>query len=92
MKSILLFALWVPIAVAACAPPTTTDTGASKDTCGAVPLQNLVGSPATLVTSLKRENPVRVIAPGQMVTLDYRSERINVETDAKGNVVRITCG
>lgn len=91
MKSILLLALWLPIAVAACAP-TTTDTGADKDTCGAVPLQNLVGSPATSVTSLKRENLVRVIAPGQMVTQDYQPERINVVTDAKGTVVRISCG
>ncbi|ARR52379.1 hypothetical protein HY78_02350 [Rhizorhabdus wittichii DC-6] len=35
---------------------------------------------------------VRVIAPGQAVTMDYRTDRLNVETDAAGNVVKVYCG
>lgn len=35
---------------------------------------------------------VRVIAPGQAVTMDSRPDRLNVETDARGNVVSVRCG
>ncbi|MGX5649797.1 I78 family peptidase inhibitor [Hydrogenophaga borbori] len=36
---------------------------------------------------------VRQIAPGQPVTLDYRQERVTIETDPKtGKVVRAFCG
>jgi len=36
---------------------------------------------------------VRQIAPGQGVTLDYRRERVTIETDpATGKIVRAACG
>ena len=83
----------VPVAVAACVPGTgDTDAIQREDTCRAAPLQNLVGGPAKLVTSPNIENPIRVIAPGQLVTEDYQPDRINVHTDAKGNVLSISCG
>ena len=43
-----------------------------------------VGSPIT--------GDVRVIKPGQAVTMDYRGDRLNVEVDAHNAIVRITCG
>ncbi len=36
--------------------------------------------------------PVRVIAPGSAVTLDYSAARLNLETDAGGRIVRFHCG
>lgn len=34
----------------------------------------------------------RVLKPNDMVTMDYRSERLNLNTDAQGVVRRATCG
>ena len=36
--------------------------------------------------------PVRVIAPGMAVTMDYNAARLNLETDARGRIVRFHCG
>ena len=35
---------------------------------------------------------IRVFGPGDAVTMDYRSDRLNVELGEGGNVVRIFCG
>ncbi|MEI2808282.1 I78 family peptidase inhibitor [Albidovulum sp.] len=35
---------------------------------------------------------VRVIAPGQAVTMDYSASRLNLETDASGRIIRFHCG
>ncbi|MNL69488.1 Peptidase inhibitor I78 family protein [compost metagenome] len=36
---------------------------------------------------------VRQIKPGQGVTMDYRQERVTIETDPKtGNILRAFCG
>jgi hypothetical protein len=35
---------------------------------------------------------VRSIGPGQAVTMDYRSNRLNLEFDAGGRVLRVRCG
>lgn len=36
--------------------------------------------------------PVRVIAPGMAVTMDYSAARLNLETDARGRITRFFCG
>jgi hypothetical protein len=35
---------------------------------------------------------VRVVRPGQMVTMDYVAERLNIEVDAAGKVTAARCG
>ena len=35
---------------------------------------------------------LRVIRPGQPISLDYRSDRLNAELDATGTIRRIYCG
>ena len=35
---------------------------------------------------------VRVIKPGQAVTMDYREDRVNIDVDDKGRVLRVRCG
>jgi hypothetical protein len=35
---------------------------------------------------------VRWIAPGMAVTMDYREDRLNLDTDEKGKIVRAHCG
>lgn len=35
---------------------------------------------------------LRVIRPGQAVTMDFRDDRLNVELDAGGKVTKVSCG
>ena len=35
---------------------------------------------------------VRVIKPGMAVTMDYREDRVNIDVDDKGRVLRVRCG
>ncbi len=35
---------------------------------------------------------VRVIGPDQAVTMDFRPDRLNLETDADGKVLKARCG
>src|SRR5690606_21235778 len=63
--------------------------------CGASLLQSKVGQPVTGSTaadaqvggvSVQSQGVVRVITPGQAVTQDYSEARLNLETDAAGNL------
>jgi hypothetical protein len=75
-------------------PPAPAD-------CGAAALQDQVGelvqgSTAADVTvggaPVQSRGIVRVYATGQPVTQDYNESRLNLETDAAGNLVNATCG
>lgn len=34
----------------------------------------------------------RILRPGDIMTLEYRSERLNLNVDAQGTVARVNCG
>ncbi|WP_420861560.1 I78 family peptidase inhibitor [Algirhabdus cladophorae] len=36
--------------------------------------------------------PTRIIRPGDLVTQDYRPQRLNIHLDAAGTVIRLSCG
>lgn len=59
--------------------------------CGADQLQALVGQPARDVQASFPEN-VRIIPPNSAVTQDFRPDRLNVDLDGAGLIVRIWCG
>ena len=66
-------------------------------TCDAAAASGLVGQMATADVVDKarrstRSKAVRVIAPGTMVTMDYRSDRLNLEVDERRVVTRVRCG
>ena len=44
------------------------------------------------VRSETHSKGVRVIKPGMAVTMDYREDRVNIDVDANGNVLKIRCG
>ncbi|MET3649031.1 I78 family peptidase inhibitor [Phyllobacterium ifriqiyense] len=64
--------------------------------CKADAARELLGKPRpTNAEAMRLTNSklVRQIEPGQMVTHDYRQERVTIETDpASGRVVGATCG
>ncbi|EYD73044.1 I78 family peptidase inhibitor [Limimaricola hongkongensis] len=88
--------LILPLLLAACASaphiPTPTPAPADPGACGAAERQRLVGAPAT---ALERElilGQVRVIRPGDAVTMDFSPTRINFEIDAMEQIARVYCG
>lgn len=62
------------------------------DTCKAADLQGLLGQPAGNLRTIALEGPVRIIRPGELVTQEYDSHRIDVDVDGAGNMWRIQCG
>lgn len=60
--------------------------------CGALDLQYLVGSPDTVLETMRFGNPVRVIPQGSAVTMDYNPARINFELDRYKMISRVFCG
>lgn len=85
-------------ALVSCAGPGDTEPetpaaalpGAGK-TCPAAEYQWLVGEEFSAV-SLPEDLKVRVIRPGQAVTMDYMFERMNIHLDEDGVVLRVACG
>lgn len=67
--------------------------GGSPDTCGAARVSaEFVGQEASTVTAAMFAAPVRIIHPGDMVTMDFNPERLNFEVDAGGRITRVYCG
>ena len=62
------------------------------DTCGATDAAVFVGSPLPDGAFDEREEAVRILPPGSVVTMDFRAERLNVELDANDRVIRVYCG
>ncbi len=77
------------------APVTTTDTGHSR--CEAKAAEFTLGkaaSPELLEQARTRAGAqnARFLSPNDMMTLDYRSDRLNLHTDAKRVVTSVNCG
>ncbi|MDZ5436544.1 I78 family peptidase inhibitor [Pseudomonas fluorescens] len=76
-------------------PVTTTDTGHSR--CEAKAAEFAIGkqaSPQLLEQARTRAGAqnARFLLPTDMVTLEYRSDRLNLNTDANRVVIRVNCG
>lgn len=67
-------------------PPTL------EDTCGARDYAELIGQDATALEKVLILGPVRVIRPGDMVTMDFLPERINFGIDSTEKVIEVSCG
>lgn len=83
------------VLVTACQSETAASLPPSG-VCDRDAVQGLVGRDGISDAEAKRltgATIVRQIKPGQPVTMDYRRERITVETDPKtGKIIRAMCG
>jgi len=89
-------AVLAALALAGCAtaPPAPASPAGQ---CHADGLGNLVGRPADAALGaeamrLSGAARLRWIRPGDMVTMDYSAQRLNVHLDARGRVERFACG
>lgn len=79
------------------AAPTAASGPVGDGRCDASGAQSAVGKQATLellnqVRTQSGAMDARILSPNDMVTLEYRSERVNVNTDTAGKVIRVNCG
>lgn len=80
-----------------CATPATSPVAAAPAPCRAEAAQALVGQAATAANvELARQRAgaevVRLLQPGQAVTMEYRDGRLNVVAGPDGRIARISCG
>lgn len=100
MRSLMALAT-AGLALAACetTDDKAVDAGGNdvRYVCDATRVQGLIGQVAsqTLGTDAIRGSGARTmrwIAPGTAVTMDYRTDRLNIHLDAQNRVTRIDCG
>ena len=90
MRAVLAALALAGCATAAAPPPLSGQ-------CRADHLGDLVGRPADAALgadAMQRSGAARLrwIRPGDMVTMDYSAQRLNVHLDAQGRVERFACG
>lgn len=84
------------LALGACAATGATPEQAMTE-CNADPAQFAIGQAHTDALADKARKAagakvVRRLVPGQVVTMEFSPERLNLETDEKGVVVAVRCG
>jgi hypothetical protein len=86
-----------PEAAAGAGTPTSTPTADPLAACDGAKAKALIGRPVD--AALKAEamrlvgaRTLRVIPPGAMVTMDYRTDRLNIDTDADNRATAFRCG
>ncbi len=72
--------------LAACQPK-----GKPADECWAIGLQSLVGTSVAAAT-FPADAKTRIYEEGAPLTRDYRLDRLNIEYDKGGTIIRIWCG
>ncbi|KTT74639.1 I78 family peptidase inhibitor [Sphingomonas endophytica] len=90
--------------LAGCAPssrpatpvPPALPAAAPGVQCDANSAQPLIGQPAaTAIAEAQRRSGARTVrryVTGAALTMDFRPDRLNVETDGGGTIVRLACG
>ena len=91
MRYAIIILLLVP-ACTAVEPQTPATPAPADDTCNAAAYAGLVGQDATALERVLLMGKVRVIRPGQAVTMDFMPDRINFRVGEDGRIAAITCG
>jgi len=94
MRSLTVLGVFV---LAACATPQPADPQIDTPVlgeggCDAEMLGYLVGQQIGEIDTTTLPQPMRIIRPGMAVTMDYRTDRMNIELDEHDRVLRVYCG
>jgi hypothetical protein len=65
---------------------------ADLTSCHAVGLEGLVGAPVRLLPANGAWSALRIIRPGEMVTMDYSPTRLNVRVNTMDIILSLNCG
>lgn len=97
-RMLLPFACAAALSLSACAPmPPPGSMPPPTGACNAQGAGWAIGQAATpdVVERVRIDSNsqlVRVIEPGQPVTMDYRAARVNISVNERGAIIGITCG
>ena len=85
------------LALAGCQLAPSTQLPLAAGDCSSASVQDLIGKPASpeLLDQARRDSGARMarlLRPGDIVTLEYNAQRLNLTTDEDGRVQRIDCG
>ncbi len=69
-------------------PPINED----PDACGAERLSRFEGDELAAIGAIDVDGPLRVIRPGDVVTQDYRTDRLNIRVNRRDRIQSIYCG
>ncbi|HEX5006968.1 MAG TPA: I78 family peptidase inhibitor [Hyphomonadaceae bacterium] len=72
--------------------PPVTPADPTADTCNMAQYASLVGKPSTDAAVPPASATVRIIKPGDQVTMDFSATRLNIEVGADGMVTAVRCG
>ncbi len=97
IRPVLSAAVLVLVAAACTTMPPPPMAQQTPDSCTTDPISWVIGQAATpeVVERAQfesRSRDVRVIEPGQAVTLDYRGDRLNLHVNQAGAIHQATCG
>lgn len=86
----------LPLALTACVTPVEPPIAPLPEGCDAAAAQRYVGriADAATVEAARRDAGaaiVRTLAPGQIVTMEYRGDRLNLHIDGKRRITRVGC-
>ncbi|MFO8128188.1 I78 family peptidase inhibitor [Yoonia sp.] len=84
--------IYALIALAGCAVTEPPLPPHIEDTCGAAEFADLIGQKATALETTLLLGPVRIIRPGDAVTMDFQPNRINFIIDVNETIRMIDCG
>ena len=74
-------------------PPPAVKPAPTADTCGARPMQSLIGRPRTEIPVPVRPERQRVVCTTCPMTMDYSAERLNFFFDATTGLIKeVRCG
>jgi hypothetical protein len=65
---------------------------ANADACGALTHSDRIGQKHAQYDFSAQNRTVRLLGPDTPMTMDYRTDRLNVDTDGAGRITRIWCG
>ena len=91
----ILAALTASGLLAACepvpAPVQPAEPAIPPAECGATGFKGLIGQPRDVLTQMNFPLNTRVIGPNDMVTADFRPERLNIEYGPNGRIDKVSC-
>lgn len=90
--------LFLLLPLAGCMAPTSAEpVRVGMGECSAAPAQSLIGKVGTTdsaqnALTLTGSKTLRWLRPGMAVTMDYRSDRLNITLDENNIITQISCG
>ena len=76
----------------ACTQAETPPGLPENDTCNAAPYAGLIGQDASVLETVLIMQRIRILRPGQPMTMDFWPGRINIMIDDDERIERLFCG